>query len=146
MLQQPGKTDNSPMTDLLPEAAIYAPIINNEGVYVDKIPSIGESGLRCTCITKTRATIFKTYGAFAAHCKTQSHIRWLEEINANSKNIAAENTELRETVRTQKEIITRLDIQLSNKDVVIRELLEQNATLVQQKRPASVPAIGNLLD
>lgn len=73
-------------------------------------------------------------------------MRWLEETNANRSNIAAENAELRETVRTQKEIITRLDIQLSNKDVVIRELLEHNAAFAVQQKRAEQPAVGNLLD
>lgn len=138
------------MTDLLPEPAIYAPVLNNEGAYVDKIPVIGEAGIRCVCSSRARAP-FKTTGSLAAHCKTQCHGRWLEEINANRVNMAAENTELRETVRTQKEIITRLDIQLSNKEIIIRDLIYRLTTATVAAAATTAQAqtespIGNLLD
>jgi len=131
------------MTDLLPEPAIYAPIQNIEGVYVDKIPLIGEHGLKCMC--RQHPTVFKTSSAFSSHCKTQTHIRWLEEINANRVNMAAENAELKETVRTQKEIITRFDIQLRNKDIVICDLLEKLATHTHKVHD-NHKVVDNLLD
>ena len=65
------------------------------------------AGLLCPCSGK----IYKSRTSMTAHCKTHVHHIWLEELARESP--LAELYELRETVRSQKIIITTLANQIA---------------------------------
>jgi DNA-binding transcriptional regulator GbsR (MarR family) len=100
----------------------YIPSIDNSGNYVDKIPRI-YNGIYCQC--GSRKNHAYNASTFAAHIKTYTHQRWLNEINNNKTNYLSETMELRETVKNQKQIIGSLENQMKTKSLTIDYLTEE---------------------
>ena len=67
--------------ELATQADIYEPSINNSGNYIDKIPSFKllKDGIQCPCGTR-KDKKFDSKSTFTAHTKTQTHIKWLENL------------------------------------------------------------------
>ena len=95
------------MTDISLQPEIYQPIVDENGNYVDHIPSI-RYGLRCLCCSR-KDHIYATYSAFSTHIKTKMHTKWLQHLNNNRTNYYVENQKIQELVRTQQCIITKLE-------------------------------------
>jgi len=119
--------------ELITEPDTYSPNIDNNGNYIDKIPSFGnlKHGIRCHCGSR-KQKVYETYGVFAQHIKTKTHQKWLEELNLNKANYYIENEELRTTVRQQQMIIAKLEKDLQNKIMTIDFLTQQ---LVKPVKP-----------
>jgi len=92
---------------LITDSDDYSPGVNNDGVYVDQIPSFNgrTQGIRCPCNNH----IFPSRQNLAIHIKTAGHKRWLENLNSNRANYFTELDAERQTVRQQKIIIAKLE-------------------------------------
>ena len=128
--------------DLIVEPDIYSPSVDNNGNYVDKIPSFNnlKNGLRCPCGTR-KDKCYETTVNFSTHIKTKKHVKWLSDVNLNRANYFVENMNLREIINSQKLLISKFDKDLHNKSLTIDYLTSQ---LVNKKTLSK--DIDNLLE
>jgi hypothetical protein len=112
--------------DLIVESDIYAPSIDDNGNYVDKIPSFSniKNGLRCPCGTRRDKT-YDCSSYFTNHIKSQTHKKWLSNINMNKSNYYIENIQLRETINNQKLIIAKFEKEINTNLKTINYLTKQ---------------------
>jgi len=111
--------------EIIAEPDIYAPILANDGVFVDdKHINFNRlaNGIRCPC--NNRNHIHITASALKAHFNTAMHKRWLEQYNSNSHNSEAEATQLRSDLSDAKRLIAQKDIIIAQKDRHIRSLMD----------------------
>lgn len=128
--------------DLIIETDIYTPSINDNGEYSDKIPSFNnlKNGLRCPCGARKDKT-YDCSSYFATHIKTQTHKKWLADMNTNKYNYFTENVQLKDTINNQKFIIARLEKEINIKIKTIDYLTQQ---LINKEKNEAV--VENLLD
>jgi len=95
--------------DLTLESDIYEPCINDEGNYVDYLPTSSKFkyGLRCSCGSR-KEHVFDSRQSFSGHIKTKTHIKWITDLNLNKMNFFTENIKLNETINNQKLVIGKL--------------------------------------
>jgi len=114
--------------ELVTEPDIYSPNIDNNGNYVDKIPSFNTNslanGIRCPCGTR-KDKVYISSPLFAAHCKTKTHEKWIHELNMNKSNFFTETQKLREVVHAQKIMIGKLELEVSSKNMTIGYLTQE---------------------
>ena len=112
--------------DLVVEPDIYTPSIDDNGSYIDKIPSFNniKNGLRCPCGTRKDKT-YDCVAYFASHIKTLTHKKWLSSMNVNKSNYYIENIQLKETIQNQKLIIAKYEKEINTKLRTIDYLTEQ---------------------
>ena len=130
--------------ELVQEPDIYSPNIDDNGNYVDAIPSfhIIKKGLRCPCGSR-KDKVYETSSIFSAHIKTKTHQKWLNTLNQNKANYYVENEKLKETLQTQRLIIAKLEKDLNTKTMTIDYLTSQ---LVKSSSKPIDSNVGNLLD
>jgi hypothetical protein len=112
--------------DLVIEPDIYAPSIDNNGNYIDKIPSFNiiKKGLYCPCGAR-KDKIYDTQPVFSGHIKSKTHQKWLDNLNLNKANYYIENEKLNEILQNQKLIIAKLEKDNHNKSMTIDYLTQQ---------------------
>lgn len=112
--------------DLIVESDIYSPSIDDNGNYIDKIPSFTniKNGLRCPCGTRRDKT-YDCSSYFASHIKTQTHKKWLSNMNTNKSNYYIENIQLSETINNQKLIIAKFEKEINTNLKTINYLTKQ---------------------
>jgi len=114
--------------ELVTEPDVYTPNIDDNGNYIDKIPSFNTptlaNGLRCPCGTR-KDKVYLSAQLFAAHCKSKTHERWLQGLNTNKSNFFTENQKLNEIVYAQKVMIGKLELELSSKNMTINYLTQE---------------------
>jgi hypothetical protein len=128
--------------ELAVESDIYSPSIDDNGNYVDRIPSFNniKNGLRCPCGTRKDKTYdCTTY--FSNHIKTKSHQKWLADMNTNKSNYFLENISLKDTINNQKQIIGKLEKEIQIKLKTI-DYLTQQMTM----KDANYNTVNNLLE
>jgi hypothetical protein len=59
------------------------------------------------------------------HCKSKTHEKWLEDLNANKTNLLTENEKLRDIVHAQKIMIGKMELELSSKNMTINYLTQE---------------------
>jgi len=108
------------------ESDIYEPNIDNDGNYMDYIPSSSKftNGLRCPCDAR-KDHIFDSRCSFAAHIKTKTHQKWLADLNTNKMNFYSECEKLKEVVKSQQIIIAKLEKEVNTKLKTIDYLTQQ---------------------
>ena len=128
--------------ELILEPDFYSPSIDDQGNYIDKIPSfhIIKKGLQCPCGAR-KDKIYETYSIFSSHCKTKMHQKWIAHLNQNKMNYFVENESLKKTVENQKLIIAKMEKELHNKSITIDYLTYQ----IINKTSSNV-VVDNLLD
>jgi hypothetical protein len=113
---------------MITEPDVYAPSIDDAGNYVDKTPSFKTqalaNGLRCPCGTR-KDKIYASAQLFASHCKSKTHEKWLQDLNANKSNLFTENQKLRDVVHAQKIMIGKLELEVSSKNMTINYLTQE---------------------
>jgi len=124
-------------SDLVLEAEIYTPNVDDNGIYVDKIPQIAtlKHGIRCPCGTRQDKT-YNTVVKFSAHIKTKKHQEWISNLSKNKLNYYEENVKLKDNVHNQRLIIANLEKSINNKNLAIEFLTEQLNTkypIIQNK-------------
>jgi hypothetical protein len=128
--------------ELILEPDFYSPSIDDQGNYIDKIPSfhIIKKGLYCPCGAR-KDKIYETYSIFSSHCKTKMHQKWIAHLNQNKMNYFVENESLKKTVENQKLVIAKMEKELHNKSITIDYLTYQ----IINKTSSNV-VVDNLLD
>jgi hypothetical protein len=113
---------------LATEPDVYSPNIDEKGHYIDKIPSFNSNalanGIRCPCGTR-KDKVYLSGPLFAAHCKSKTHEKWIQELNVNKSNFFTENQKLREIVHAQKIMIGKMELELSSKNMTINYLTQE---------------------
>jgi len=114
--------------ELATEPDVYSPSIDENGNYIDKIPSFNTNalanGLRCPCGTR-KDKVYLSGPLFAAHCKTKTHEKWVQDLNTNKSNFFTENQKLRDVVHAQKIMIGKMELELSSKTMTINYLTQE---------------------
>jgi hypothetical protein len=114
--------------ELVTEPDTYSPNMDEKGNYTDKVPSFHinalATGLRCPCGTR-KDKIYTSHATFTAHIKTKTHEKWLQDLNTNKANFYIENQKLRDVVHSQKIMIGKLELELTNKNMTIDYLTKQ---------------------
>lgn len=109
----------------------YSPIIDKNGNYIDNIPII-YNGLICPCGSR-KNKIYENTISFTNHTSTKHHKNWLEAMNNNKYNYYTENLKQKELIDMQKQIITKLENDISNKKIIIDYLSLQLKNLKNKK-------------
>jgi len=114
------------MTELVTEPDIYCPSIDENGNYMDRIPSfhIMKKGVLCPCGSR-KDKVYETHSVFSAHTKTKVHQKWLSTLNMNKANYYVENESLKNTIYNQRLIIAKLERDLNNRIMTIDYLTQQ---------------------
>ena len=112
--------------ELVVEPDIYSPSINDNGLYVDKVPPFNyiKKGLSCPCGSR-KDKIYETHSVFVAHTKTKTHQKWLEMLNTNKANFYVDLEKAKEVIANQRLIIAKLEKDVSNKIMTIDYLTQQ---------------------
>lgn len=127
--------------ELVLEAELYSPSIDEERNYVDRMPPTIAHGIRCPCGSR-RDKVYNTSQVFQHHIKTKHHQDWLRDLNLNKVNHYRENEELKRIVQTQKMIISKLEKKNKNQLALIGHLSQKQMETEQQMNMANI----NLID
>ena len=119
--------------DLTIEPEYYIASIDNEGNYVDSIPTFSQFkyGIRCMCGSR-KDKIFNSYNSFSAHIRTLCHRNWLISLNTNKQNYYKDCEEMKMTIGNQKLIIARLERDIIGRNNTIEQLTHHNIILREQ--------------
>lgn len=119
--------------DLATEPEYYTANIDNDGSYVDKIPSFHllQNGIRCSCGSR-KDKVFNNYASFSGHIKTLCHRKWLETLNQNKHNYYKENEDMKVTIVNQRLIIARLEKEIISRNNTIEQLTQHNLLLKEK--------------
>lgn len=145
-------TINNPTMALATEPDVYSPNIDDKGHYIDKIPSFNSNalanGIRCPCGTR-KDKVYLSGPLFAAHCKSKTHEKWIQELNVNKSNFFTENQKLREIVHAQKIMIGKMELELSSKNMTINYLTQEVSKMMTDNNGpvvgSAVPSANDLL-
>ena len=112
--------------ELVVEPDIYSPSINDNGLYVDKVPPFNyiKKGLACPCGSR-KDKIYETHSVFVSHTKTKIHQQWLEGLNLNRANFYVELEKSKDVISNQRLIIAKLEKDIHNKIMTIDYLTQQ---------------------
>ena len=132
--------------ELVVEPDIYAPSIDDNGLYIDKVPPFNyiKKGLVCPCGSR-KDKVYESHSVFISHTKTKAHQKWLESLNLNRANFYVEFEKSKEVISNQRLIIAKLEKDVHNKILTIDYLTQQlyKASLIDKKSEINT---NNLLD
>ena len=111
----------------------YIPSVNEDGNYIDNIPVV-QNGLFCPCCPR-KDKCYETKSKFSAHIKSNRHIKWIQQLNANKANYYVELLQSKELIDNQKKIIKRLENENESKKLTIEYLTQE---ITRQKTPQPV--------
>ena len=133
--------------DLVTEPEYYTAMIDNDGSYVDKIPSFHslQNGIRCSCGSR-KDKVFTSYSSFSGHIKTHCHRKWLETLNLNKQNYYKENEDMKLTIVNQRLIIARLEKDIICRNNTIEQLTYHNQMLKEKYEQPYYNDTRNLID
>jgi hypothetical protein len=134
--------------ELVTEPDTYSPNIDDKGNYIDKVPSFHTNalanGLRCPCGTR-KDKIYTSHATFTAHIKTKTHEKWLQELNTNKANFYVESQKLRDVVQSQKIMIGKMEVEISNKNMTIDYLTQQLVALNSLSSNKIAPSVNDMI-
>lgn len=120
---------------------LYFPILDDDGIYIDKVPSF-KNGLKCPCGARCDY-IYSTKAKFKNHISTKTHVQWLEDLNKNKENYYLKLLQSEDIIKQQKIIIAKLEIKNQNLDSTIQILSEKIKELSNKQ---ILPKVGNLIE
>jgi hypothetical protein len=131
--------------DLVVEPDIYAPSIDDNGCYTDKVPPFNyiKKGLICPCGSR-KDKIYESHSVFVSHTKSKAHQKWIETLNLNRSNFYVENEKFRDVIQNQRLIIAKLEKDVNNRNMTI-DYLTQQLHKMNNNISGSISTI-NLLD
>lgn len=112
-----SSNSNDDGNDLALTPDTYVPNVNFSGNYVDHIPII-KHGILCPCGAR-KDKVYSSGAKFSIHCKSKKHQSWLSSLNENKANYYSEMLSLKDTVKTQREIIQKLENQLVQRSLTV---------------------------
>ena len=134
--------------ELVVEPDIYSPSIDDNGLYIDKVPPFNyiKKGLVCPCGSR-KDKVYESHSVFISHTKTKAHQKWLESLNLNRANFYVEFEKSKEVISNQRLIIAKLEKDVNNKILTIDYLTQQlyKASLIDKKSETNLTT-NNLLD
>ena len=134
--------------ELVVEPDIYSPSIDDNGLYIDKVPPFNyiKKGLVCPCGSR-KDKVYESHSVFISHTKTKAHQKWLESLNLNRANFYVEFEKSKEVISNQRLIIAKLEKDINNKILTIDYLTQQlyKASLID-KKSENMNLTNNLLD
>ena len=135
--------------ELVTEPDVYSPNTDDNGNYVDKVPSFNSNalsnGLRCPCGTR-KDKVYTSGPLFAAHCKSKTHEKWVQDLNTNKLNFFVENQSLRQIIHAQKIMIGKMDLELSNKAMTVNYLTQELTKIMNGgARVCPAPSANDML-
>jgi hypothetical protein len=112
--------------ELVLEPDTYTPGIDEQGNYIDNMPSHQQlqKGIYCVCGCRVNK-LFTNSSKLSAHMKTKAHQKWLHQLNLNKANFFIESENLKKTVRNQRILIAQLEKDNKNKSMTIDYLTQQ---------------------
>jgi hypothetical protein len=135
--------------ELVVEPDIYAPSIDDNGLYIDKVPPFNyiKKGLVCPCGSR-KDKVYESHSVFISHTKTKAHQKWIESLNLNRANFYVEFEKSKEVISNQRLIIAKLEKDVNNKILTIDYLTQQlyKASLIDKKSENTNLTTNNLLD
>ena len=135
--------------ELVVEPDIYSPSIDDNGLYIDKVPPFNyiKKGLVCPCGSR-KDKVYESHSVFISHTKTKAHQKWLESLNLNRANFYVEFEKSKEVISNQRLIIAKLEKDINNKILTIDYLTQQlyKASLIDKKSENNNINTNNLLD
>ena len=134
--------------ELVVEPDIYSPSIDDNGLYIDKVPPFNyiKKGLVCPCGSR-KDKVYESHSVFISHTKTKAHQKWLESLNLNRANFYVEFEKSKEVISNQRLIIAKLEKDVNNKILTIDYLTQQlyKASLIDKKSETNLTT-NNLLE
>ena len=117
------------------EAELYAPNRDDQGKYIDFVPSLCllKHGIKCVCGSRKDQTFYAT-GPFKKHLQCQKHKAWLKMKNLEPQNDIKIIHEHEKTIKNQQILIHEL-----NQEIV---LLKKKISVLES--PKQVPVFDLL--
>lgn len=119
--------------DIATTPDIYTPSVDDNGNYIDRIPSI-RNGIYCSCGAR-KDKVYETHTKFQSHIKSKIHQTWIVSLNNNKANYYVEMLQMKELVDQQKKLLTQLENTLQNKLLTIDYLTGQLVQKENQNKP-----------
>jgi hypothetical protein len=107
---------------LMPDT--YSPGVDDNGNYVDVLPSSIVHGLYCLCGSRKDKS-YATMQKFTAHIKTTKHKQWINNLNLSKANYYVEMIKYKDLVDVQKKQIINLENKNSRSMSTIKSLTDQ---------------------
>jgi len=106
--------------ELISESDIYFPSIDDNGIYIDRIPNFVNysNGIKCQCGSR-KDKVYTTYSKFSSHLNSKSHKKWIEAINLNRENYLVENFKLNNVIKQQRVQIAELEKNLHKRALTV---------------------------
>ena len=139
------------MDQLLTESDVHSLKLNEEGLYVDDMPSSGHFAnnrqMKCPC----NNNYYKSRPCLLAHTKTAVHKKWIETKNANRNNHHTELEAEKKTVREQKILIAQMQRDIAKLEREKRDLLKtihiiSDITRIKEENPQEQQEMEDLMN
>jgi|TARA_R110002074_G_scaffold51262_1_gene129630 hypothetical protein len=127
--------------ELALDPEIYTPILGDNGCYMDLCPSFIKQGIRCPCGSRSDH-VFDSKIKFRQHINSVKHKKWLEILNREKNNHYKENIELTDNIKRQREIIGKLQVELTKLETL--NIYLESRLFIQNKQ--TYTSVENLLD
>jgi len=120
--------------ELISESDIYFPSIDDNGIYIDRIPNFVNysNGIKCQCGSR-KDKVYTTYSKFSSHLNSKSHKKWIETINLNRENYLVENFKLNDVIKQQRIQIAELEKNLHKRALMVDYLSNEIQKLTVHK-------------
>lgn len=132
--------------ELATEPDLYYPSIDDNGNYIDYLPSFNQNvnGYYCSCGCR-KDKIYQTKQKLLIHHKTKCHQKWLINLNQNKTNYYIENVKMKELIHNQQKIIATISNTNINKSATIDYLTSQ-LLLIENYKSSTAINIDNLIN
>jgi hypothetical protein len=112
--------------ELVLEPDVYAPSIDENGNYIDRIPSfnIMKKGILCPCGSR-KDKIYETNTMFSSHIKTKIHQKWLAEINNKKVNYYVEYEKQKTDLQNLRICYAKLEKVVISKTLEVETLTQK---------------------
>ena len=127
--------------ELALDPEIYTPILGDNGCYMDMCPSFIKNGIRCPCGSRNEH-VYNSKPKFRQHINGVKHKKWLEILNREKNNHYKENIELTDNIKRQREIIGKLQVELTKLETL--NIYLESRLFIQNKQ--TYTSVDNLLD
>lgn len=123
----------------------YAPVVDENGNYIDKIPII-KHGIYCLCGSR-KDKVYDSTVKFSAHIKTAHHQQWLVCLNRDKANYFVDSIKYKDLSESQKKIMIHLENQLATKTAQLAEkiaIIESLKSHILQMNAAFANSISEI--
>jgi hypothetical protein len=144
--------------DLVLTPDTYEPSIDENGNFIDKIPSwscLKGKGIMCGCGSR-KNKVYETSSLFTSHIRSQTHKKWIEGLNANKVNLYMENIQMKKIIQELRQILNNYEkelnrlkqqhnIELANKEQVLQSLTSLLSDTGGEKLQTQTPRAVDLM-